>query len=210
VGRRIATPVVGLTRSARELSRGAAPVPYGASVSEVAELGRALEDAARLIRERDEVQGYLAALVQSSKVAIVGLTTEGVVIAWNEAAERMFGYAPYETIGRHISLVVPPDRSYETELLLGPARRGERAELETVWTTRSGATIDVSITAAAVRTGDGTTIGVSEIVRDIGAHKRAARAVRAAMERERQARRSRCVSALTIAPLVHVRVAHDS
>ncbi len=102
VGRRIATPVVGLTSSARELSRGAAPVQYGASVSEVAEL--------------------------------------------------------------------------------------ERAELETVWTTRSGATIDVSITAAAVRTGDGTTIGVSEIVRDIGAHKRAARAVRAAMERERQAR----------------------
>ncbi|PYN96396.1 MAG: hypothetical protein DMD91_21765, partial [Candidatus Rokuibacteriota bacterium] len=188
VGRRIAAPVVGLTRSARELSRGAAPAQYGDSVAEVAELGRALKDAARLIRERDDVQGYLAALVQSSKVAIVGLTTEGIVIAWNEAAERMFGYAPHEMIGRHISLIVPPDRRHETEIVLGPARPGERVELETVRLTKSGAPIDVSITAAAIQRGDGTTIGVSEIVRDIGAHKRADRAVRNAMERERQAR----------------------
>jgi len=46
----IAAPVVDLTRSARELSRGAAPARYGASVTEVAELGRAFADAARLIR----------------------------------------------------------------------------------------------------------------------------------------------------------------
>src|SRR5262249_14170001 len=58
----------------------------------------------------------------------------------------------------------------------------------TVGITKSGLGSGAWIAAAAVRTGDGTTSGISEIVRDIGAHKRAQRAVRAAMEREREAR----------------------
>src|SRR3954465_313274 len=51
----------------------------------------------------------LAAIVEWSDDAIIGMTLDGVIRSWNRGAERMFGYGASETIGRHIGLIIPQE-----------------------------------------------------------------------------------------------------
>ena len=41
-----------------------------------------------------------AAICEWSEDAIIGWTTDGVVTNWNSGAERMYGYAADEIVGR--------------------------------------------------------------------------------------------------------------
>ncbi len=59
--------------------------------------------------EAEELElSRLAAIVESSADAIIGLSVDGIITAWNAAAENMFGYTADEAIGKSISLVAPP------------------------------------------------------------------------------------------------------
>ena len=75
----------------------------------------------------------LAAIVDSSDDAIISKTLEGIITSWNPGAERMFGYAAHEAMGRPMLMLFPPDRVNEEEEILARIRRGERMEhFETV------------------------------------------------------------------------------
>jgi PAS domain S-box-containing protein len=67
----------------------------------------------------------LAAIVESSHDAVIGMNLDGTITAWNHAAERMYGYAADEAIGRSIRLVVPEDRQAEESEVLDRIKRGE-------------------------------------------------------------------------------------
>jgi PAS domain S-box-containing protein len=74
----------------------------------------------------DDASSRLAAIVASSNDAIIGKTLSGVITSWNPAAERLYGYAEEEAIGRHITVIVPPDRQQELDELMVRVRSGER------------------------------------------------------------------------------------
>lgn len=69
----------------------------------------------------------LAAIVESSEDAIVAKDLNGVITAWNRAAERMFGYTPAEAIGQSIRIIVPDDLQDEETAILERMRRGDRS-----------------------------------------------------------------------------------
>ncbi len=116
----------------------------------------------------------LAALVESSEDAIVGVSLDGTILSWNHGAERMLGYAAAEAIGRPLTLVVPPDRRAEIPQLLERAKRGERvAAVETVRRRQNGQLIPVSLSLAPLRDEIGWVMGASTIARDITARKQA-------------------------------------
>ncbi len=140
-------------------------------------------------RKRAEEEIYhLASIVESSDDAMIGSNLESEVVIWNQAAEKMFGYSCKEIVGRHISLLMPPEKFREMGELRDKIRDGERIQsLETVRMTKAGHRLEVCLTlfgARDVRTGRYT--GAWAIVRDITEKKRLEREILTISEREQQ------------------------
>jgi PAS domain S-box-containing protein len=112
-------------------------------------------------------EALLAAIVRSADEAIVAKTLDGTIVAWNPAAERMYGYSAAEALGQPISLIVPPDRPAELAQILDRIGRGERIDhFQTKRLAKDGRLLDVSVTISPVRRGD-EIVGVSAITRDV-------------------------------------------
>lgn len=120
----------------------------------------------------NETSAWLAAIVNHSFDAIVSKTLDGVITSWNAAAERLFGYSVREAIGRHITVIVPPDRLEEEMEILARLRQGETIErFETMRLHRSGHLIPVELSVSPVRSTAGDIMGASTIARDITERK---------------------------------------
>jgi PAS domain S-box-containing protein len=117
---------------------------------------------------------FLAAIVESSDDAIISKNLAGIIQSWNAAAERMFGHRAEEAIGKHISLVIPPDRITEEDEIIARLRAGERIHhYETERVRSDGRRIQVSLSISPIRDASGTVVGASKIARDITERKRA-------------------------------------
>lgn len=117
-------------------------------------------------------QSMLAAIIESSDDAIISKTLDGIITSWNRAAEKMFGYTPDEAIGRHITLIIPPERLNEESLIIEKIRNGEKIDhFETMRLTKRGEQIPISLTVSPVKGYDGRVVGASKIARNIWAQK---------------------------------------
>lgn len=117
----------------------------------------------------------LAAIVESSDDAIIGMDLDGTITAWNEAAERLYGYTPAEAIGRSITMIVPQERQEEEAALLEQIKRGQRLKhSETTRCRKDGTCLAVSLTISPIRDESGAVIGASKVAHDITDRKRAA------------------------------------
>jgi PAS domain S-box-containing protein len=120
------------------------------------------------LRESEHVARRLAAIVESSDDAIVGKDLNGTVTSWNCGAERIFGYAASEIVGKSIRLIIPADRQSEEDHVLERIRRGDRLEhFETVRQRKDGTLVPISLTLSPIRDADGRVVGASKIARDI-------------------------------------------
>jgi PAS domain S-box-containing protein len=116
----------------------------------------------------------LATIVESSDDAIVAKSLDGTIQSWNAGAERVFGYGPEEAVGRHISLIIPPDRLAEEDRIIADLRAGRRIEhYETERLRRDGQRIAVSLTISPIKDAHGNVVGASKIARDITSRKQA-------------------------------------
>lgn len=160
------------------LKKGGQEIPVELSVSRFTKNGKHVFTCiVRDITERKQGQESLlrlAAIVESSSDAIIGNTLDGTIFTWNPGAEKLFGYAASEAIGRHISIVVPGDRKDEVPQILERIARSESTDnYDTVRLNRVGEHIDVSVTVSPIKDGTGTVIGASTIARDITEQKQA-------------------------------------
>ncbi len=132
-------------------------------------------------KRAEEASRQLASIVESSNDAIISKTLDGIILSWNAGAERIYGYAAGEVVGKPISILVPANLTHELPQVMEHVRRGERiAHYETVRLRKDGEQILVSLTVSPIIDVRGQIAGVSTIARDITEQKRAENLVSAA------------------------------
>src|SRR5262249_2494616 len=104
------------------------PVEIGLTPIEMAE-GLFVLSAIVDVGERkraEEARSRLAAIVESSEDAILSHDLDGIILTWNRAAEKTYGYSAAEVVGTPLSLLMPPECALETRAILEQLGRGER------------------------------------------------------------------------------------
>jgi len=110
-------------------------------------------------------------MVESAADAIIGITLDATIDYWSPGAERLYGYAADEVIGRPKRILIPKEREGELAETLSFIRRGEARDYETVRLRKDGSTFEASVTLSPVRQ-YGHIVAASIITRDISERKR--------------------------------------
>jgi PAS domain S-box-containing protein len=117
---------------------------------------------------QDLAQRHLAKIVDSSDDAIVSKDLNGLILSWNAAAQRMFGYSAAEAIGQSIRIIIPDVRQSEEDFVLAEIRAGRSVRhYETVRQRKDGTLIPISLTVSPIYNDQGVVIAASKIARDI-------------------------------------------
>lgn len=124
-------------------------------------------------RSAERLRLQLAAIVESSADAIIGLSAHGSIETWNGGAERLYGYTRAEALGRSILILAAPDAVKARELALDRLLSSGRGEqVETRDRRKDGSLVDVSVTSSPIRDAGGGVVGVARVARDISKQKR--------------------------------------
>jgi hypothetical protein len=144
-------------------------------------MSRFRHQAIEAVRQAEQNASLLASIVESSDDAIVSKSLEGIIMSWNQGAERLFGYTAAEVIGKSINILIPPDRVEEEPRILARLRRGERVDhFETIRLHKDGSRLNVSLTISPVKDAQGLVVGASKVARDITERVRQEKALQVA------------------------------
>jgi two-component system, cell cycle sensor histidine kinase and response regulator CckA len=129
-------------------------------------VGHVRDIAERLRSERAARE--LTALVESAADPVIAIGMDGVITSFNPAAERVYGYARGEAVGRDLQelLVAPGRRELVPELRDRLAAQGS-ITIESEHMRQDGSRLPVETTLSVIRDAAGAPTGASLFVRDI-------------------------------------------
>jgi hypothetical protein len=111
----------------------------------------------------------LAALVESTRDAIIGLTPQGIVASWNPAAAELYGYAAEEIVGRPAQVLYPEEQRSDEAAVLRRILGGEQVESYTTDRRhQNGTVVAVSLTAWPAVSSAGAISGVTTMSWPVG------------------------------------------
>ena len=137
---------------------------------------------ARLFREVQRQKQYSDALVETSPVAIATMDLAGTVVSWNPGAERLFGYAAAEAVGRPMDeLISTPEIRDEIRANIRQTLEGGGVRAISRRARKDGTLVDVEISSMPVVV-EGQRVGMIGIYHDITELLRARRDAETANE----------------------------
>jgi len=121
-----------------------------------------------------DLSGLIAeSLLRTRSEAIIAADREGNICFWNPGAERIFGHAKADAIGRSLDLIIPERlrnrhwEGYRGTIATGKSRYGEGDVLAVPAQHKSGATISIEFTVLPLRDSSGAIIAIVAIIRDV-------------------------------------------
>ena len=119
-----------------------------------------------------EAEARLAAIVASSDDAMVSTDLGGTVVSWNPGADRLFGRAAGDMVGRSFWRLVPPELRAELEERMARVRSGIRVPSHDTRRVRGDNTqVDVAESMSLVCDVAGEPLGFAAVLRDITERK---------------------------------------
>ncbi|WP_291994571.1 bifunctional diguanylate cyclase/phosphodiesterase [Candidatus Accumulibacter sp. ACC003] len=98
-----------------------------------------------------EHSGRQTQLLEQVRDALISIDLDGYIAGWNDAAERLFGYAAAEVVGQHLRIL---QADANVELFSADAERAAR-ETTLRWKKKSAETFWASVSLALVRKENG-------------------------------------------------------
>ncbi len=133
-------------------------------------------------------QSRLRAVVDTAVDGVILIDARGIILVFNPACERLFGYAAFEVIGRNVKMLMPePYQSGHDGYLRNYRETGERKIIgigrEVLGRKRTGATFPMDLSVGEAEE-DGEPIYVG-MIRDLTERKASEQALREGAERLR-------------------------
>jgi len=140
-----------------------------------------LSEQKRIERELRHQKEYFQALFINSPVAVGTIDTEGKVVSWNRAAEKLFDYTQEEAVGQILDDLIAADVSIRAEALAfsDQVMNLEHVHATTKRTRKGGSLVDVEVLAVPVII-SGKTVGHIGLYHDISELQEARREAEAA------------------------------
>lgn len=128
----------------------------------------------------------LWALVHGSPLAIFAVDREAMILVWNPAAERLFGWDEQDVLGQ-TNPIVPEGRGEEFRQLRERAIAGEvYTGMEVRVRRKDGSPVDISVSTAPLRDESGVIVGFMVVVADISERKRMEDALRESLQKSQR------------------------
>jgi diguanylate cyclase (GGDEF)-like protein/PAS domain S-box-containing protein len=116
--------------------------------------------------------GWLSSVLEASSDAVHIQNRDGIILSWNQSAERLYGYAPGDALGRRGTELFPRALREEAGDLVERALLGERVEQFEIEVQRQdGMVVPVWLTLSPVRNARGHISGVAILARDVTEQK---------------------------------------
>ena len=113
------------------------------------------------------------AVLGAAAEAIVAVDREGVIRFWNPGAERLFGFAAAEAVGRTVDIIIPePQRArhwagFRRVMETGESRYGDGDLLAVPGLRKDGARVSLEFTIVPLRAPEGQVEGMAAVLRDV-------------------------------------------
>jgi PAS domain S-box-containing protein len=119
-------------------------------------------------------EAVLNAVLTTTDDAIITRDLNGIITAWNPAAEHLFGYTGTDMIGQPISMIIPSERYAEEQYITGQILKGKKIQhFETLRLTKDSGQKVVSINISPIYNSQRVIVGAVKIARDISERRSA-------------------------------------
>ena len=136
------------------------------------QLGAALENA-ELYQDVAKSKAYIENLVENAADLIITTDLDDCILTWNRGAEVLFGYRKDEVIGKHLSILLPPERFHELEEMRAKVQiSGALRDIEIRSKRKDGVLIYLSLSVSPIRDVEGKIVGFLRVAKDITEKKR--------------------------------------
>ncbi|MBL0311917.1 MAG: PAS domain S-box protein [Holophagaceae bacterium] len=137
-----------------------------------AEMNQLYSQLERANQDNLKTRRYLEGIIQGVGEAIISFGSDGKILTWNMAAEKMFGYARADIVGQTMQSLTPASKNWEIAQAVTLVGQGQ--PLRSMQTTRlrkGGVEFPVSISYAPVLGADDRVLAFSALVKDLGEQK---------------------------------------
>ncbi len=120
-----------------------------------------------------DLEEFYRTLVRDAPDAVIYADGEGLIRFWNGGAERIFGFAEGEAIGKSLDIIIPENlrarhwAGFEVTMRTGKTRYGAGDLLAVPALRKDGSRVSIEFTVLPFRDASGRMTGIAAILRDV-------------------------------------------
>jgi PAS domain S-box-containing protein len=149
------------------------PFAWLGEVTHVILLMEDVTEQVRLSEEVRRVERHLASVVESARDIVLSTDSDGLILTWNTAAERLTGFSSWNIKGKSFFERCPPEKSEELKKALDSLKSADSPQTgEWELVTKDGNRVPISWSFSSMKGETGQYVGVVAVGRDLSEHRK--------------------------------------